>query len=66
MKLLNCHKCGKELGEIHKGVIISNCVIYCANCNNHILTTGKKVKTDTKIDTPDFLKDLFGTFDKKY
>ena len=67
MKLLNCHKCGTLIGEIvGDGGLFDGAVGYCAICNNHILEVSKKVKADTKIETPDCIKDLFKTFDKKY
>jgi len=44
MKTLKCHRCGKEVGEIRKGRIRRNAVIFCGTCHKKLLLTNDNNK----------------------
>ena len=58
-KELKCALCSLDLGEMEKGKLRRNSVLLCGACWERLTYLG-----NTNKDTPDFLKNLFGMFDK--
>jgi hypothetical protein len=61
---LRCKKCGLDLGNMEKGKIRKGAVLLCDHCWVRA-ETAVKVAEMAAEGTPDFMKDLFGKFDKK-
>jgi len=67
MKILNCSRCGKYLGEIEKGRILKDVTLYCSTCQAALSMAELEIKmkqTSTNPNDFNFLGDFLKGFNK--
>ena len=50
MKILNCNRCHKYLGEIEKGKFLKTAICLCENCNSKAKIAESMIKKDKSSD----------------
>lgn len=60
---LKCEKCGLNLGEMELGKLRKNSIMLCEACWNRASIAMEVAESAVK-NTPEFVKDLFGGFDR--
>lgn len=64
MKKFKCAECGKELGDMNKGRLLKNAVLYCSECDNQRNKIITAVKLSKLSEDSNNNKDTFKDFMK--